>query len=172
MTWLQTATGKAFPLLNPQPGDVHIEDIAHALAMMCRYNGHCLEFYSVAEHCCLMHDVCSPENRLWALLHDASEAYITDIPRPFKPLLQDYYAHEARVMRIICQRFGLHGEMPAEVKQLDGRILNNERDQNMSTPPQEWQYTGEPIEGLRLHLWNARRAKWEFMRRFTELYRG
>jgi uncharacterized protein len=170
MTWLQTATGKAFPLLTPQPGDIDIDDIAHALSMMCRYNGHCIEFYSVAEHCCHISDYCDDEHKLWGLLHDASEAYITDIPRPLKPFLDNYYEHETRIMRVICKRFGLNLIMPEAVKELDARILNNEREQNMLPAPQPWDYTGERIDGLMLRCWNHHRAKYEFLSRFHKLH--
>lgn len=170
--WLQTATGRAFPLLNPQPDDINIMDIAHALGMMCRYNGHCVEFYSVGEHSCHISDQCSPENKLWGLLHDASEAYIADITRPLKPYLGNYYDHEARFMRAICRRFGLPEEMPREVKELDGRILNNEREQNMVEPPMKWDDTGAVIEGLTLQLWTPKQARVEFLDRFFRLSAG
>jgi hypothetical protein len=61
-----------WPLL-PNPDDIRIEDIAHALSNQCRFAGHAREFYSVAEHCVRVSQLCRPEEALWGLLHDASE---------------------------------------------------------------------------------------------------
>lgn len=95
-SWLQTYTGRAFDLLNPDPTEVTTADIAHALAMQCRFTGHCLSFYSIAHHSLIMSDCIaaserqrmSPDQirrfRLLALLHDASEAYVGDISHPLK----------------------------------------------------------------------------------------
>lgn len=88
-TEIVTYTGKIFDLLNPEPEMVCIEDIAHSLAYQCRYTGHTREFYSVAQHCVLMAENSDlPGDPLKKLLHDAAEAYIGDIARPFKNLLK------------------------------------------------------------------------------------
>src|SRR5665213_153577 len=81
--WMQTYTGKQYWPCDPRPEEVFIIDIAHALSQMCRYSGHCIHFYSVAEHSVLLSRYASTlETKKWSLLHDASEAYITDIIRP------------------------------------------------------------------------------------------
>ncbi|MEM9149127.1 MAG: hypothetical protein AAGB19_01555 [Cyanobacteria bacterium P01_F01_bin.3] len=80
--WIQTFTGKAFWPLEPDPELICIEDIAWALAHQSRYSGHCDRFYSVAEHSLWVSGQCSPEHKLWGLLHDASEAYLSDVVRP------------------------------------------------------------------------------------------
>jgi hypothetical protein len=72
--WMQTFTGRRFWPLDPRGEDVLIEDIAHALSLLTRYGGHCTRFYSVAEHSVLLARAATPENALWLLLHDASEA--------------------------------------------------------------------------------------------------
>src|SRR4051812_20612492 len=82
--WMQTYTGRAFWPLDAQPEDVDPLDIAAALSMLCRYGGHVSRFYSVAEHCLLMSEAVAPEHALWALLHDATEAYMGDMVRPLK----------------------------------------------------------------------------------------
>lgn len=83
-----TYTGKTFNLLNPKPEQVCIEDIAHSLAYQCRYTGHTRKFYSVAQHCVLMAENKDlPGDPLMKLLHDADEAYIGDMARPWKNLL-------------------------------------------------------------------------------------
>lgn len=169
--WMQTYTGRQFWPVDPRPDDVHIDDIAHALSMVCRYGGHVLDFYSVAEHCCHLHDEAAPEHKAWALLHDASEAYIADIIRPLKPSLKGYLDHERVVMWAICIRFGLKQEMPPEVKTLDNRILADEAAQAMSAPPAPWAYNGEPL-GIKLGFWPPYMAKREFLARFKALNLG
>jgi hypothetical protein len=63
--WIQTATGRPFWPIDPRPEDIDIEDIAHALSMLCRFGGHCLRFYSVAEHSVLLSQYVAPEHKLW-----------------------------------------------------------------------------------------------------------
>src|SRR4051812_6540197 len=82
--WMQTISGKAFFPLDPRPADVDIQDIAHALAFQCRFGGHVKEFYSVAEHSVRVSLICAHEDAKWGLLHDATEAYLSDIVRPVK----------------------------------------------------------------------------------------
>jgi hypothetical protein len=88
--WIQTFTGKQFWPLDPRPDEVYIEDIAHALGNICRFNGHCLRFYSVAEHCFHVSHKVVPGLALMGLLHDAAEAYVCDVVRPVKPYLKEY----------------------------------------------------------------------------------
>ncbi len=89
-----TYTGKTFNLLEPKPEMVCIEDIAHSLAYQCRYTGHTRKFYSVAQHCVLMAMNSElPGDSLQKLLHDADEAYIGDIARPWKNLLWVQIGH-------------------------------------------------------------------------------
>lgn len=171
--WMQTFTGKAFYPLDPNPDDVDIVDIAHALSLICRYGGHASQFYSVAEHCVLLSQAVSPENALWALLHDATEAYVGDMVRPLKNSMPDYRLAEDYLMQIICQKFGLPPEMPHEVHDADTRILINERVVFMGPAPQEW----TSLRGLHFlpHTypqgWNPRVAEIEYMTRFQELTR-
>jgi hypothetical protein len=105
--WMQTYTGRAFWPLAPQADDIDPADIAHALSMLCRYGGHVERFYSVAEHCVLMSYAVPPGYALWALLHDATEAYMGDMVRPLKRSMPEYQAAEARLSAVICDRFGL-----------------------------------------------------------------
>src|SRR5262245_47792896 len=93
--WMQTVGGTQFWPLDPRPHEFDINHIAHALGNMCRFNGHCRRFYSVAEHCVLVSRACSAANALWGLLHDMSEAYIADVIRPVKPHLSNYKSIES-----------------------------------------------------------------------------
>lgn len=130
--WMQTHSGLRFYPLDPRPEDIRIEDIAHALPMICRFNGHCSRFYSVAEHSLLVAaqvNILYPESALYALLHDASEAYLCDVPRPLKrtPAMVSYRAMERAVEAAIAERFGLGPMMPLIVKTCDERALMTER---------------------------------------------
>lgn len=164
--WIQTAMGHQFWPMDPRPEDIDIDDVAHALSLLCRYGGHCLRFYSVAEHSVLLASKVAPENRLWALLHDASEAYLVDVPRPIKRFLGGYKEAEDKIMRAVCDRFGLRGEMPEEVKSLDTRILTDERHQNMAPAPKPWSTDAEPI-GVILQYWQPVRARREWLAAFN-----
>lgn len=160
--WMQTYTGRQFWPIDPRAEEIFIEDIAHALAMQCRYAGHSLRFYSVAEHCVLLSRAVQPRHALWALLHDASEAYLTDVIRPLKPYLQGYKFREKKVMEAVAKRFDLQGEMPAEVEQADIRICLDERAQNMAPTGHDWQIKGGPL-GIELQFWSPEVAERMFL---------
>lgn len=170
--WLQTYTGRAFYPLAPEVGDIDPADIAHALSLLCRYGGHVRRFMSVAEHCVLMSYAVAPENALWALLHDATEAYMGDMIRPLKLAMPAYREAEDRLMAVICDRFGLDHEFPAEVKDADLRILRDERDALMAPPPQPWDAIEDlPPLGVRVEGWLPRKAERRYLARLAELTR-
>lgn len=125
--WMQTFTGGRYYPTSPRSDEIDPVDIAHALSLLCRFAGHVDRFYSVAEHCVLMSQVVAPENALAALLHDATEAYVVDVPRPLKRYIADYRAIEDAVWTVIAIRFGLELALPDDVKAADNRILVNER---------------------------------------------
>lgn len=166
--WMQTYSGRMYWPLDPHADEVYIEDIAHALSNMCRYAGHCLNFYSVAEHSVHMSRYAAPADKKWALLHDASEAYITDIIRPLKPHLHNYYQLEALNMNAICERFDMDSVMPENVKWIDNQILLDERDQNCSVPPADWNIPGLGL-GITLEFWTPKEAERRFLEAFYKL---
>lgn len=169
--FMQTATGRKFWPLSPRADEVFIEDIAHSLALQCRYAGHCLRFYSVAEHSVLiarhLAAKCAPEVALWGLLHDASEAYLVDVPRPVKPYLAGYKEAEARVMAVVAERFGLQQTMPPEVHEADDRII---ADELANLVPMDWhrRYVDREL-GARLRYWSPEEARVEFLATFDAL---
>lgn len=134
--FIQVMSGAAFRFTDPSPDDISIEDIAWSLSHICRYNGHTKHHYSVATHSVLVQTQVPYEDRTWALLHDASEAYVGDLPAPIKalPEMKPYRDMEERVMRAIRIRFGLRSQMPESVKQADKRIRVNEMRALMSEP--------------------------------------
>jgi 5'-deoxynucleotidase YfbR-like HD superfamily hydrolase len=168
---MQTATGRQFWPLDPRPNEVFIEDIAHALAMLGRFGGHCLRFYSVAEHSVLLSRCAEPRLKFWALMHDAAEAYVVDVPRPLKQSLHGYKEAEDAVMRAISVRFNLHLNLPQAIKDLDQRILMDEQLQNMAPAPVPWSTAAEPL-GVTLQFWSPERARTEFLFEFDRLTGG
>lgn len=167
--WLQTFTGAVFYPLDPRPEEIHIDDIAHALAMQCRYSGHTSRFYSVAEHCVHVSRVVAPEYALWGLLHDASEAYLVDIPRPLKRYMPQYHEWESGLMAVICGRFGLSLTMPASVKEADNRMLATEKAVLMGPCEGEWTDTGPALPDVVIECWYPGTGEKMFLDRFWEL---
>lgn len=104
MSFIQTFAGKHFNYLDIQQDAIEIEDIANALSNICRFAGHLPEFYSVGQHSVLTSYLVPQEFALEALLHDAAEAYLQDIPDPLKRLLPDYRAIEDQVDAAIRQK--------------------------------------------------------------------
>lgn len=137
--WMQTFTGIRFYPLDPRPEEIDSADIAHALSLLCRYGGHVDRFYSVAEHCILMSRAVHPEFALAALLHDATEAYVCDVPRPLKRQLAGYREIEDAVWLASCARFGVDPKLPDPVKEADHRILLTERDALMPNTRYSWE---------------------------------
>jgi hypothetical protein len=181
--WMQTYTGRQFFPLEPRPEDVDIRDIAHALSLLCRYNGHVTRFYSVAEHCIHLSHAVAPEHALWALLHDATEAYVGDMIRPLKRSMPDYVLAEDQVMVAIAQKFGLEvydastfgtadvaltAPMPVEVKAADTAILLDERLALLAEPPRPWSTDGGRL-GVTIHGWAPDEAERRYLVRFHEL---
>lgn len=131
--WIETFTGVHFWPLDPRPEDIRIEDIAHALANICRFNGHTSRHYSVSEHSVICAQYAQamgwPEEvQLACLMHDASEAYLCDIPSPIKPYLQGYAEAEDRLQEMIWQWAGIYVTigMLDKIKEADLAALNLE----------------------------------------------
>lgn len=129
MPWIQTFTGRKFYPFDPRPEELDIRDIAHALSNICRYGGHSRKFYSVAEHSAMASYIVPPEDALWALMHDAAEAYIGDVVRPIKHSLglEAFGVAEERLMDVICPWVGLEREQPASVTHADAVLLATEK---------------------------------------------
>jgi len=128
---ITTYTNKTFTPSDPQPSSLCIEDIAHALSLLCRGNGHCSSFYSVGQHClaCAREAAArgySPSVVLMALLHDASECYLSDVPHPYKAAMPEYVREEDKIMALIYAKF--LGSQPtaeeaAQVKAIDRALM-------------------------------------------------
>lgn len=166
--WIQTFSGRAYYPLDPRSEDVDIRDIAHSLALQCRYGGHCLWPFSVAQHCVLVSYACDLGDALWGLLHDAAEAYLVDVPRPIKGSLLGYRGIECGNMLVICKRFGLPFDEPESVRRADKVLLATEARDLMADPPQPWEPLPPPLPD-RIEVWPWDVAKAEFLQRFYEL---
>lgn len=114
--WIATASWGRFWPLDPRPDEVKIEDIVHVLSCVGHFGGHARWFYSVAQHGVLAARYCDDADALWGLLHDASEAYPGDVPRPLKrqSVMDGYRDAESALMAAMCERFGLGMAEPIE----------------------------------------------------------
>ncbi len=186
--WIQTATGRQAWPLDPRPEDVDIADIAHALSQICRFTGHCHEFYSVAQHAVLVSLNVPPEHAAWALLHDAAEAYIGDISRPLKRHLwagpergcqlpsEPVKETEERLLMVIGRRFGLSVSAWKAAKPFidhaDMLLLATEARDLMAPLHPAWHHqwlNGYPVLPDPIQPVAPLLAKFMFLERFTEL---
>jgi 5'-nucleotidase len=163
--WILTYTGRQFWPLDPRPEDVEIMDIAHALSNVCRYTGHCSQFYSVAQHSVLVSRYCA--NPLWGLLHDAGEAYLADVARPVKPGIVNLKEIENGLMQAVASRFSLSWPEPHDVKAVDTRILMDER-RVLMVGGAEWNIQAEPL-GIDVVPVGPVEARQMFLDRYYEL---
>jgi len=166
--WIQTHGGRQFWPLAPRADDIDIGDIAHSLSLLCRFNGHCREFYSVAEHSLRVSRLCAPEQALWGLLHDAAEAYFGDIPRPVKAQFPAVADMEERLLRAVAERFALPWPPPAAVREADERLLATEARDLMGAPPADWRLVAAPLAERIVPL-APRAAEAAFLARFHDL---
>lgn len=157
--WIQTYTDKKVYPLEPDVESICIEDIAHSLSLICRFNGHCSRFYSVAEHSlwCLRiaRDMgLDYATRLWVLMHDASETYLHDITRPLKKFIIDYDIWEANMIVAIRHALDLPPfteRISRDIHIIDNIMLATER-RDLFTNPAVWGSLGavEPQQNLDL----------------------
>lgn len=134
-SFIQTTSGRRIDPFAPRPEDLDIEDIAVALSNQCRFGGHIRRYYSVAQHACLVSELVEERGGgvadcLWGLLHDASEAYLVDLPHPLKhrsELGRLYREAETGLQAAICERFGLPPDPPSGLKAIDRALLATER---------------------------------------------
>ena len=164
-TYITTYTGVHFELMDPQPESVRIEDIAHALSLICRGNGHVKTFWSVGQHCiCCAKEAAArnlPDRLVLAcLLHDASECYMSDIPRPFKRELPEYQAREDALLDMIYTKYlgsPLSEVEQRQLKEIDDAMLWHDLttlldEKPDGTPPEihiDIDYTFRPFEEVK-----------------------
>lgn len=124
---IRTNSGLFINVFEPHPDMISIEDIAHALSSIPRFGGHLNRHYSVAQHSVAAALAAKTlEDRKAALLHDASEAYMLDMPTPIKSKLPDYKKYEDNLMRVIAEKFGFEYPLNPEIKRIDAELLQLE----------------------------------------------
>ena len=174
--YLQTVSGRFVNPFDPDPEQLDPGDIARALANVCRFGGHCRPFYSVAQHSVIVSELVEArggdvEDVFAALMHDASEAYLGDMPHPIKhrsPLGAAFREAEAGLEAVLRERFSIKADVP-EVKRVDRALLATER-RVLSGESWDWPEL-EGVEALDVELvaWPPDEAERAFTARFKEL---
>lgn len=142
-TTLTLSSGGTMDLLLPKPEDIDFaRDVAPVLGRLCRFGGHTSHLghhYSVAEHCILVAEMVPPEDRLHALVHDAAEAYITDIPAPVRAATcgEAIERVESGIRRAILDSLGISHTLPQSVLEADAEIRHLEA-KALFRPTPEW----------------------------------
>jgi hypothetical protein len=185
--WQRMLSGRRLDLLEPSPLDIEIEDIAHGLARVARWNGQTIgeHAFSVAQHCVAVEQLAANlsrsidrKGRLAALLHDAPEYVIGDLISPFKAAVGlDYKALERRLLSAIHVRFGLPSQLSAElgalIKRADTLCAYYEATQLAGFSPAEAKrFFGTPPKGLKVPRFVTlppAKAQVEFLARFRQL---
>lgn len=171
--WMALASGRQFWPQDPRVEDIHVEDIAHHLSMICRYGGATAFHYPVAQHavliCHWLRSVGADSmTQAWGLHHDDPEAYIGDIIRPIKRDLSAYFPIEERLMSVIAERFGLTPEMPPIVQEADNRILADEARDCLRLCVVNWTANIQPL-GVEILPWTNEQARDAYLREHYRL---
>ncbi len=168
MPYITTRYGHQVHFLKPAPRSIDIRDIAHALSRICRFNGHTIQPYYVAQHLCICHDHAPAEVKREAFAHDWQEALCTDCPTPLKVLLPQFSEIERRLERVIARKWHLTYPWVAAVKEIDHRVLLTEiRD---LTHRKDWRdYPAAPFDE-RIIAWDSAKCHREFMKRYRHLF--
>lgn len=168
---MTTFNGRRVDPWNLTADDLQIDNIAHALSMLCRFGGHSREFYSVAQHCVRVARSLPPELWLEGLMHDATEAFLGDMVRPVKHKLEEYKKLEDRVWQVFAFKYGLNNPLHPSVKYADNACLKAELIQFVTNSQDElsnpfWnQFVAFPRVD---RAWNPAESKALFLITFTE----
>lgn len=155
--YIRTFTGIYLNPFDIKEEDIDIRDIAHALSLICRFGGHCKKFYSVAEHCIMVSYNLPEHLRFEGLMHDASEAYLVDMPSPIKEKLPEYKVVETNIMNVVAKKFGISWPVCEEVKKADRLGLEHEWHNNVV------------CEAAKITPYSSEYAERAFLKRFAEL---
>ena len=171
--YIITHTNREVWLPGTDSYSIDVEDIAHALSMAPRFAGHMNFFYSVAQHCLNVARILPPNKKLQGLMHDGMEAYLCDIPTPFKAMLGNYEQLENDLWLAIAARYDLPVYLDPEVKEADKIMLMTERDILKPNSP-KWSPKYEAVPrsdhpGLDITERPWREVKDEFIETFHEL---
>jgi uncharacterized protein len=173
MVWMQTYSGLAFDFDSDDLSQINIEDIAAHLSKICRFNGACKDFYSVAQHCVLISEeliIYEPKIQMFGLLHDAAEAYMGDIIRPLKN--ENLHSFEEKILNKIFNAlhipFKEYLVVKKIIKEADDRMLWTEKLQLMSESKRDWGWSAEPYF-LTINPWGWHKSQTLFLRKYNKL---
>lgn len=172
--YMVTFLGIHFHLFDPQLEEIDIRDIAKSLACIPRYNGHTLKPYFVGDHCVLMARLFlkqgNTELAKYALLHDSGETWYQDLIHPLKYMdeLKKYRKLEKNGQRLVYKKFGLEEDEPAEVKQMDLLLTNNEK--RDLCPNRKLDKHLEYYPNVTITPWGPEKTEREFLKMFNELF--
>jgi hypothetical protein len=177
MSGIQTYSGLTYDFEAENDGAVTVHDIASSLSKLCRFNGHCLKFYSVAEHSVWVSRVLPQELAYVGLMHDAHEAFFGDISRPLKKAIGHrdggaLHELEGVVQDEVCRALGVNVELLALVKEADTRMGATEVAQIMAKGRHKWTFKAEPYQEISLACWSPEEARTQFLSRYVELTLG
>ena len=176
MSWdndyIATLNGNKFwPLTGEGKLDIH--EIAHALGMICRFNGHVIRFLSVAEHCVLVSKIVPEEYAFDGLMHDAAEAYLGDVISPLKCNMtlcgESWKKAEYHIEKQIAKHCGIPWPCDPSIKTLDLTLLATEKRDLMKKPPQPWLTLPKPLTCRILTVLQPEFAERTFLREYKNL---
>jgi len=168
---METFTGRMVNPMKLKEGDICIEDIAHSLSLICRYNGHCRVFYSVADHSIRVARMLEGSGwELGALMHDSAEAYLGDFIRPLKYNLPDVLEAEDEALRVIFSKYGIDLNLRAtqSIKDMDNILIATEARDLMSSGGKEWDNLPKPLAGRLVPYPDYQWVKGRFLKLFRE----
>lgn len=177
--WILTRSGHRFYPLDPRPQDIALDDIAYSLANQCRWTGHCRRHYSIAQHACyvaLTVEAILPSLARAALHHDSAEAYVGDMARPWKRLLQVKMGDESvasvneienHILGVIFWQLEMAPPIPTEwrtIHHVDNRVMQTERLHLLPADDAPgWALLGDVIPGLEIATWTPEAAARNFL---------
>ena len=157
---IRTNSGVFVNVFDTDLNTIKIEDIAHALSRLPRFGGHLNRHYSVAQHSVLCANLARTKNdKKAALLHDASEAYLLDMPTPIKAKLTEYKKHEDKLMKVIFDKYGLQWPLNDRLKKIDKKMLLIEWENLVIN------------DNIEFKCWDRNKAKREFIKMFNQLFK-
>lgn len=166
---IKLLSGGHFDFVDMEQSDYTVEDIAHNLSRVCRFTGAVKSHYSVAQHAVLVSHCVPEEHALAALMHDSSEAFMSDINSPLKALIPQYKAIEKKVEKFMFGQMGLKFPMDASIKVADISVFTAE---NYYLRGVETDWAGIERYPKKIVPWSAEKAKKEFLKRYVDLVKG
>jgi hypothetical protein len=157
---IRTNSGLYINVFDTDPATIKIEDIAHALSRLPRFGGHLNRHYSVAQHSVLCAQMAkTKKDKKAALLHDASESYLLDMPTPIKAKMNEYKSYENKLMAVIFKKYGLVWPLNPNIKKIDRKMLLI-----------EWENLAVN-DNKSFECWKPNKAKKEFLKLYKELFK-